>query len=91
MRLGFNAGLDRMKTVLNRMFDMEYITEDEYNEAINYDIVADFTGEVNSPNEIYPYLTTEIEKRAKSILSRNFLATEAGYTMKDLKEYRRIA
>ncbi|AXI09721.1 penicillin-binding protein [Oceanobacillus zhaokaii] len=82
---GVQPGLNRMKTVLNRMLDMNYITEDEYNEAINYDIVADFTGGVDSPNEIYPYLTTEIEKRAKSII-RNYLATEAGYTMEDLRK-----
>ncbi|RDW16370.1 penicillin-binding protein [Oceanobacillus arenosus] len=81
---GVQLGIDRMKTVLYRMHDMEYITEEQYNEAVNYDIVADFTGEVDSPNETYPYLTTEVEARAKTII-RNVLAEEAGYTMEDLR------
>ena len=35
-------GIDRMKTVLFRMKETGYITEQQYNEAIAYDITQDF-------------------------------------------------
>ena len=35
-------GINRMKTVLFRMKETGYITEQEYNEAIDYDITQDF-------------------------------------------------
>src|SRR5699024_10180856 len=44
-------GLNRMKTALNRMLDMEYITQEEYDEAINYDLVADFKEDQKSTHE----------------------------------------
>src|SRR5690625_5060867 len=50
-------GVQRMKTVLNRMLRAEFITEEEYNEAIEYDIVADFIEPESSPTEKYGYLT----------------------------------
>ena len=39
---GLKPGIDRMKTVLFRMKETGYITEAEYNEAIDYDITKDF-------------------------------------------------
>lgn len=44
---GIQPGINRMKTVLNRMYDMEYITKEEYEEALEYDIVADFSEKVH--------------------------------------------
>ncbi|RKQ30542.1 transglycosylase domain-containing protein [Oceanobacillus halophilus] len=82
---GLEPGLKRMQTVLNRMLDMEYITEEEYEEALNYDIVADFIDKKESPHEEYPLLTTEIQERAKKILIKT-LADEDGYTLEDLTE-----
>ena len=35
-------GINRMKTVLFRMKETGYITETEYNEALDYDITKDF-------------------------------------------------
>ncbi|MCC2250547.1 penicillin-binding protein [Virgibacillus sp. AGTR] len=90
-------GINRMKSVLNRMYESEYITKKAYEEAMAYDITKDFTGKSKSPIEKYPYLTFEVEKRAKEILTTQ-LAKQDGYTEEDLakdddleKEYQSIA
>src|SRR5699024_9640245 len=57
-------GINRMKTVLFRMYQTGIIDEDEYNEAIEYDIVADFTKKSISPIEEYPAVVFELEERA---------------------------
>jgi len=82
---GLENGLNRMKTVLNRMHKNGFITEQEYNDAITYDIVADFLPEQATTLEQYPYLTTEIEKRAIDILT-TVLAEKDGYEAVDLEE-----
>lgn len=81
---GIQAGLNRMNTVLNRMYDMEYITKEEYDKALEYDIVSDFKEEEKSPFEQYPILTAEIEERAEEILFDQ-LVKEDGYTAQDIK------
>lgn len=70
-------GTDRMRTVLFRMLETEFITQEEYDAALAYDIVQDFrTDEVRS-YEKYPHITTEVEKRATRIIM-DVLAEEAG-------------
>ncbi|WP_188456518.1 transglycosylase domain-containing protein [Virgibacillus oceani] len=86
---GLQPGINRMKTVLERMYEAEYITKKEYEKARNYDIAADFTEETESPLEKYPYLTVEVEKRAKEIISEK-LAKEDGYTLEDLKNDKKL-
>ncbi|MBN6206890.1 penicillin-binding protein [Ralstonia pickettii] len=81
---GIQPGLNRMKTVLNRMYDMEYITKEQYDEALNYDLVADFKEEEESPFERYPILTAEIEERAQKILF-DYFVKEGGHTAQDIK------
>ncbi|NMD70774.1 penicillin-binding protein [Bacillus sp. DNRA2] len=78
-------GLERMKTVLKRMFDGGYITDEQYNEALAYDITKDFIPPKESPSQQYPYLTTEIEKRSIEILA-GILAKQDGYEEQDLKD-----
>jgi len=56
-------GINRMKTVLFRMNETGYITEQEYKEAIAYDIVQDFRKPTTPSNEHYPYLTEEIQNK----------------------------
>ncbi|UJL45088.1 penicillin-binding protein [Virgibacillus sp. NKC19-16] len=80
---GLQAGLNRMQSVLNRMLDEGYITETEYEEATNYDIVSDFSEDFQSPIEQYPALTFELENNAREIIME-MLAEEDGYTMEDL-------
>ncbi|MEN2769167.1 transglycosylase domain-containing protein [Ornithinibacillus xuwenensis] len=82
---GMLPGINRMKTVLGRMYEMEYITKEEYEAALEYDIVADFVTDTETTIEKYPYLTFELEKRAKEILMY-ILAEEDGYTKADLEE-----
>lgn len=82
---GIQPGINRMATVLYRMLDMGYITKEEYEEAIDYDIVADFEEEKPSPVDTYPYLTYELQNRAKSLI-KDYLVERDGYTNEDLKE-----
>src|SRR5699024_4328225 len=80
---GLQPGLNRMKSVLSRMYESDYITKEQYDEALAYDISADFMEEFKSPAEKYPYLTYEAEKRASDIIMEH-LAKEDGYSMEDL-------
>jgi penicillin-binding protein len=63
-------GIDRMKTVLFRMKETEYITEQQYNEAITYDITKDFRKPTELANVKYPFLTQEIQNRTIKILAK---------------------
>lgn len=81
---GLKPGIERMKTVLYRMKEVGYITEEEYKEAINYDITKDFKAP-ESKKMNYPYLTFEIERRAKDIMAR-ILAEKDGIDPKRLDE-----
>ncbi|APH04063.1 transglycosylase domain-containing protein [Bacillus weihaiensis] len=78
-------GLTRMKTVLSRMYTGGYITEEEYDEALAYDIKENLTPKKPSSIEQYPYLTYEIEDRAMDILKVQ-LAEKDGYTKEDLEK-----
>jgi penicillin-binding protein 1B len=90
-------GLERMKTVLKRMFDGGYINQQQYDEALTYDITKDFIPPKATPQEKYPWLTAEIEQRSTDILA-GILAKQDGYEEQDLEkdkalkaEYREIA
>ncbi|MGG0717361.1 transglycosylase domain-containing protein [Robertmurraya massiliosenegalensis] len=78
-------GITRMKTVLQRMYENGSITKEQYDEAVNYDITQDFIAPTKSPQEEYPYLTFELEKRAVDVLSV-LLAEKDGYTEEDLQK-----
>ncbi|WP_121639457.1 transglycosylase domain-containing protein [Virgibacillus sp. Bac330] len=77
-------GIDRMKSVLKRMYESEYITEKEYKEASAYDVAKDFTEGSPSSIDKYPYLTFTIEDRAEKILAKQ-LAKKDGHSEKDLE------
>ncbi len=70
-------GINRMKTVLFRMKETGYITNEQYEEAIAYDITKDFRERMPRANERYPYLTQEIQNRTVDILMA-ILAEEDG-------------
>lgn len=76
--------LNRMNTVLNRMLTTGYITKKEYDEALKFDIKAHFIPPKPNTVQKYPWLTFEIEDRAKKILSE-ILAEKDGYSQEDLK------
>ncbi|NNV05998.1 transglycosylase domain-containing protein [Geobacillus sp. C56-T2] len=79
-----SAGLRRMKTVLYRMKRAGYISEEQYNEALAYDVAKHFAAPKPSPFEQYPFLTMEIERRAKDILAE-VLAKRDGHQPAKLK------
>lgn len=81
---GLQPGINRMKTVLKRMLEVEFISQEQYNEAIAYDITEDFTTKAVSPREEYPVLVFELEKEAKKVLTKT-LAKQDGYTDEDLE------
>lgn len=82
---GLKPGIDRMKIVLYRMKEVGYITEAQYNEAMNYDITQDFRDSVPRANEMYPWITAEIESRAKEIMAK-ILAERDGIDPERLDE-----
>lgn len=73
-----------MKTVLKRMLDGGYITQQQYAQASTYDITKDFIKPVANPLEKYPWLSFEIENRSIEVLT-TVLAKKDGYTEKDLQ------
>ncbi|MFC0522303.1 transglycosylase domain-containing protein [Pontibacillus salicampi] len=80
---GLQPAFERMNTVLNRMHESDMITEAEFKKAKSYDVTKDFAKPEPSSIQEYPFLTFEIEKRAKDILTTE-LAKQDGYTEKDL-------
>jgi penicillin-binding protein 1B len=78
-------GLNRMKQVLNRMLDERYINEEEYEEAMSYDITQDFIESSASSKTKSGYLTTEVEQRAADIISIQ-LAEADGHSEKELNK-----
>ncbi|MCJ0931779.1 transglycosylase domain-containing protein [Virgibacillus halodenitrificans] len=86
---GLQPGINRMKSVLNRMYDAEYISEKQYKEAMEYDIKSDFAKGKKSPIEEYPYLTVELQERAKNII-KEYLIEKDGYTLEDVKGNKKL-
>ncbi|WP_067841494.1 transglycosylase domain-containing protein [Amphibacillus sediminis] len=82
---GLQPGLNRMQIVLSRMLQSDYITEEEYEEALAFDIVDSFAGRSQSSYEQYPALTEEIRRRTEEIFIEK-LALEDGYTLEELAE-----
>ncbi|WP_100333334.1 transglycosylase domain-containing protein [Bacillus alkalisoli] len=82
---GLRPGLDRMRHVLNRMNVLGYITEEQHEKALAYDITKDFIDPEGTAFQQYPHLTMEIEEHAKEIIAF-ILAEQDGYEEKDLKE-----
>ncbi|RPF55334.1 transglycosylase domain-containing protein [Aquisalibacillus elongatus] len=76
-------GLERQIIVLNRMRDEGIIDEETYNEAREYDTIGNLTDKNESTISEYPFLTLEIESRAKDIMVEH-LAEQDGYTKEDL-------
>ncbi|WP_208585851.1 transglycosylase domain-containing protein [Gracilibacillus suaedae] len=81
---GLEPGLNRMQSVLSRMLEAGYINDEEYQDALEYDIVADFKEPEDSVLEKYPYLMRELQDRAVDILVE-VLAEQDGYTKEDLE------
>ncbi len=85
--------LNRQKVVLGRMLSNGFITEQQYKEALAYNIANDFIPKRAAAFDHYPALTIEVEKRAVKIVSKHLALkdgiTEEEYNKSDLlqKEY----
>ncbi|MFG6148253.1 transglycosylase domain-containing protein [Halobacillus sp. B23F22_1] len=79
------AGLNRMEDVLSRMHDADYITDEEYEEALEFDLIDSLAEPKSKSRDEYPYLTDEVQRRAKDIMIKQ-LAEENGDSMEDLAE-----
>lgn len=86
---GLKPGINRMKTVLFRMKETEYITEKEYNEAIAYDITKDFRTAAPAPKSRDEFLTDEIQRSTIAILA-DMIAEEDGIDADRLKEDKKL-
>lgn len=78
-------GKERQMYVLNRMLIENIITQEEFDEAADYDLYGNLTKSVEVPNQKYPFLTDEIERRAIQVL-KYVLAEEEDISREDLDE-----
>src|SRR5699024_1243365 len=79
------AGVKRKKVVIKRMYNTDYISKEEYEEALDYDIAEDFTDKTDPSLEEHPALVFELQKRARKILKEQ-LAEEDDVSKEDLDE-----
>ncbi|WP_225743592.1 transglycosylase domain-containing protein [Marinilactibacillus sp. Marseille-P9653] len=66
-------GLRRLNEVLFRMLREGYITEDEYNEALNYDVTGDFIEREASDGDDTSYVYDLAIKESTKILAQEFI------------------
>ncbi|GAA4072866.1 transglycosylase domain-containing protein [Amphibacillus indicireducens] len=81
---GLEAGLSRMETVLSRMLSAGYITEAQYQEALEFDLIGSLAERLPTTYDEYPYLSEEVRRRVESIFKEK-LALEDGYTLEELE------
>ncbi|TFD98234.1 penicillin-binding protein [Jeotgalibacillus sp. R-1-5s-1] len=72
-------GFERKREVLSRMLREGFITQEEHDAAVAYDLTQDFIPPSSGALERYPYVTEELERRAEEIL-KYVLAEKDGYT-----------
>ncbi|HHU19235.1 MAG TPA: penicillin-binding protein [Bacilli bacterium] len=81
---GLEAGLSRMETVLSRMLSAGYITEAQYQEALEFDLIGSLAERLPTTYDEYPYLSEEVRRRVERIFKEK-LALEDGYTLEELE------
>lgn len=80
--------INRMKTVLNRMYVAGKISKEEYDAAYAYDITQDFMQTQSKPRDRYPYVVDLAEREALNIVTDHLLA-EDGIDVNDLEPQER--
>ncbi|TCI64806.1 transglycosylase domain-containing protein [Exiguobacterium sp. SH3S1] len=78
-----SPAINRMKTVLNRMYVAGKITKADYDAAYNYDITQDFMKTQSKPRDRYPYVVDEAELQARLIIT-DYLLAQDGITLSEL-------
>ncbi|SDN54598.1 transglycosylase domain-containing protein [Alkalicoccus daliensis] len=86
-----DAAMNRMNTVLDRMARSEYITEEEKQEALDYDIREAFTEPTPSSYEDYPLIVNSVRDRAETIILEHLLEQD-GIDLSEIEdeEYRQL-
>lgn len=79
----FSDGIERMKTVLYRMYAEQVISKEEYDEAVAYDITQDFIDTQDTQLNNHNFLYQQIEKQAVEILMTQE-AEKNGITFEEL-------
>ncbi|TCI22201.1 transglycosylase domain-containing protein [Exiguobacterium sp. SL-9] len=78
-----SPAINRMKTVLNRMYVAGKISKKDYNAAFNYDITKDFMKTQSKPRDRYPYVVQWAEEDAL-IIVRDHLLEQDGVDLNEL-------
>lgn len=79
-----SPSINRMKTVLNRMYVAGKISKKDYDAAYNYDITQDFMKTQSKPRDRYPYVVDEAELQSRQIVA-DYLLQQDGIVLSDLK------
>ena len=77
------AGKNRQEFVLSRMLTEGAITQEEHDQALEYNIYDNMASSVVVPNQNYPFLTDEVERRGVEII-KYILAEEEGISREDV-------
>lgn len=72
----FNAGIERMKVVLSSMLRDGYITQQEHNNALAYDITKDFLPTVSRAQSQQSYLYQAVHREAVILLMKQQIKSE---------------
>ncbi|WP_173915825.1 transglycosylase domain-containing protein [Halobacillus sp. Marseille-Q1614] len=78
------AGIERMHEVLSRMYSAGYISKEEYDKAMKFDLKENLREPSSRAREKYPFLVTEANKRAKDKMVA-YLAEKNGDSLKDIR------
>ena len=77
------AGKNRQEFVLSRMLTEGVISQEEHDQALAYNIYDNMASSVVVPNQNYPFLTDEIERRGVEVI-KYILAEEEGVSREDV-------
>lgn len=80
-----SMGLNRMNTVLSRMKEKGYISEEDYQEALAYDIRSNLAEPSLETADKYPYLTTDVLNRTELII-RDHLLKNDGIVLSEIED-----
>ncbi|MYL29194.1 penicillin-binding protein [Halobacillus halophilus] len=88
---GLEPGIDRMHEVLERMLEADYISQDEYDEAMTFSLNDETLADAE-PTAIseYPAINQEVQSRARSLI-KDYLMKENGHTQEDLDNDEELA
>jgi penicillin-binding protein len=84
---GLANAIERMKLVLKRMYEEGVLTQQQYEEALAFDIRGSLAEPKPKAYNTYPYLMLEVERQAAEILARQANPTLDTSTEKGKQEY----